>query len=58
MKADLVVFDPDRVIDTSTYDDPRRYPDGILHVFVNGQHAVENGQLLEANAGSVLRRGR
>ena len=58
MKADLVVFDPDRVIDSSTYDDPRRYPEGILHVFVNGRHAVENGQLLEANAGGVLRRGR
>jgi N-acyl-D-amino-acid deacylase len=58
MKADLVVFDPDRVIDTSTYDDPRRYPEGILHVFVNGRHAVKNGQLLEANAGGVLRRGR
>ena len=50
MKADLVVFDPDRVIDTSTYDDPRRYPEGILHVFVNGRHAVKNGQLLQANA--------
>jgi len=58
MKADLVVFDPDRVIDTSTYDDPRRYPEGILHVFVNGRHAVGNGQLLEANAGGVLKRGR
>jgi N-acyl-D-amino-acid deacylase len=58
MKADLVVFDPDRVIDTSTYDDPRRHPEGILHVLVNGRHAVKNGRLLEANAGQVLRRGR
>jgi len=57
MKADLVVFDPDRVIDTSTYDEPRRYPEGILHVFVNGRHAVKDGRLLEANAGRVLRRG-
>jgi N-acyl-D-amino-acid deacylase len=45
------------VIDTSTYDDPRRDPEGILHVFVNGRHAVEDGRLLEANAGRVLRRG-
>jgi N-acyl-D-amino-acid deacylase len=57
MKADLVAFDPDRVIDTSTYDDPRRDPEVILHVFVNGRHAVEDGRLLEANAGRVLRRG-
>lgn len=58
MKADLIVFDPDRVIDTSTYDDPRRHPEGILHVFVNGRHAVEDGRLREAKAGVVLRRGR
>jgi N-acyl-D-amino-acid deacylase len=57
MKADLIVFDPDRVIDNSTYDDPRRNPEGILHVFVNGRHTVENGQLLGASAGRVLRRG-
>lgn len=58
MKADLVVFDADRVIDRSTYDDPRRHPEGILHVFVNGRHAVRNGELLEAGAGRVLRGGR
>jgi N-acyl-D-amino-acid deacylase len=58
MKADLVVFDSDRIIDNATYDDPLRYPEGILHVFVNGRHTVENGRLLEASAGSVLRRGR
>jgi N-acyl-D-amino-acid deacylase len=57
MKADLVVFDPARVIDKSTYDDPRRHPEGILHVFVNGRHAVKDGELFEANAGRVLRRG-
>jgi N-acyl-D-aspartate/D-glutamate deacylase len=56
-KNPAVAFDPDRVIDTSTYDDPRRDPEGILHVFVNGRHAVEDGRLLEANAGRVLRRG-
>jgi hypothetical protein len=46
------------VIDTSTYDDPRRDPEGILHVFVNGRRAVEDGRLLEANAGRVLGGGR
>ncbi len=57
MKADLVVFDPDRVIDKSTYDEPRQYPEGIQHVFVNGRHAVRDGELHEANAGRLLRRG-
>jgi N-acyl-D-amino-acid deacylase len=55
MKADLVVFDPERVIDRATYDEPRRPPEGILHVFVNGRHAVRHGELLEARAGRVLR---
>ncbi|HZS34170.1 MAG TPA: amidohydrolase family protein [Methylomirabilota bacterium] len=39
--ADLVVFDADRVIDTATYDDPRRFPVGIPFVVVNGQVAVD-----------------
>jgi len=56
MKADIVVFDPDEIIDTSTYDEPRRHPKGIRHVFVNGAHAVENGRLLDARSGRVLRR--
>jgi N-acyl-D-amino-acid deacylase len=56
MKADLVVFDPEEVIDTSTYEEPRRHPKGILHVFVNGKQAVRKGEILEAGAGRVLRR--
>ena len=34
--ADIVVFDPDRIIDTDTYDDPRQYPVGNPFVLVNG----------------------
>jgi N-acyl-D-amino-acid deacylase len=56
MKADVVVFDPDTIIDASTYEDPRRYPTGIRHVFVNGRQAVRDGQLTETRAGRVLRR--
>ena len=43
--ADLVVFDPDRVIDNATYDDPTQPPAGIPHVLVNGQVAVDNERL-------------
>ncbi len=39
--ADLVVFDAERVIDTATYDDPRRFPVGIPFVVVNGRVAVD-----------------
>ena len=49
--ADLVVFDPDRVIDTATYDDPRRYPMGIPWVLVNGRLAVDGEQCTGVMAG-------
>ena len=40
--ADVVIFDPDTIIDTATYDDPRQYPVGIPYVLVNGQVAVDD----------------
>ena len=39
--ADVVLFDPDTVIDTATYDDPVQFPVGIPYVLVNGQVAVD-----------------
>jgi N-acyl-D-amino-acid deacylase len=55
--ADLVLFDPKTVIDTGTFDDPKRYPAGIAHVFVNGVHTVRHGKPTAARAGRALRRG-
>ena len=55
--ADLVVFDPDTVIDMSTYRDPHRYPLGIPHVFVNGEPIVSDDEHTGARPGRVLRRG-
>jgi N-acyl-D-amino-acid deacylase len=56
MKADLVVFDPETIIDTSTYEDPRKHPKGIRHVFVNGKETVREGKMVGVRAGKVLRR--
>jgi len=42
--ADLVVFDPDKVIDAATYDHPKRYPRGVLHVMVNGEFIVRDAR--------------
>lgn len=55
-RADLVVFDPDTIIDRATYDDPRQTPLGIHYVVVNGEVTVENGQYTGARAGRVIRR--
>ena len=55
--ADIVVFDPDTVMDNATFDDPHRYPDGMPHVLVNGEPVVLNGAHTGARPGRVLRRG-
>src|SRR5688500_4166963 len=54
-KADLVVFDPEKIKDNASFEEPRRSPDGISHVFVNGALSVENGQHLGMLAGGVVR---
>jgi N-acyl-D-amino-acid deacylase len=56
--ADLVVFDPDRIIDRSTYESPFQYAEGIRHVVVNGQMVLDNGQITTARPGRALRLGR
>jgi N-acyl-D-amino-acid deacylase len=54
--ADVTVFNPDTVIDRSTYTEPRSFPEGIEHVFVNGVQAVRNAQETGNLAGRALRR--
>lgn len=55
--ADLVVFDPERIIDTATYDDPHRYPAGIDHVIVNGVVVTHGDETLAGRPGAFLRLG-
>ncbi|MGE5619143.1 MAG: N-acyl-D-amino-acid deacylase family protein [Sphingomonadaceae bacterium] len=52
--ADLVVFDPARVKDTATYDDPMQYPVGINHVLVNGRLVISEGRHTGALPGHAL----
>jgi N-acyl-D-amino-acid deacylase len=56
MRADLVVFDAERVSDGATFEDPHRYPVGIRHVLVNGTWVVEEARHTGARPGAVLRR--
>lgn len=53
--ADLVVFDPDDILDTATFEDPHRLSTGILHVLVNGELAVSGGEYLGVTNGKVIR---
>ena len=54
--ADLVLFDPSRVQDKATFQQPHQYTEGFDYVLVNGVVMVEDGKLTDARAGKVLRR--
>jgi N-acyl-D-amino-acid deacylase len=54
--ADLVVFDPDRIIDRATYERPHAFCEGVSHVIVNGRLVIDEGQDTGEPAGKVLRR--
>lgn len=56
LKADLVLFDPARVRDSTTYEKPMAYPEGIGMVLVNGVPVVEGGAHTGARPGRGLRR--
>ena len=56
--ADITVFDPALVRANATYDEPRRFPDGIDFVIVNGTVVVDDGRHTGATPGRSLRRGR
>jgi N-acyl-D-aspartate/D-glutamate deacylase len=45
--ADITVFDPQRIIDKATFEDPLQYSAGIQFVLVNGIPVLSNGQLVE-----------
>ena len=53
--ADLVVFNPDTVIDTATFESPHSYSVGVPHVAVNGTLVIENGEFTGQTPGKVIR---
>jgi dihydroorotase/N-acyl-D-amino-acid deacylase len=55
MWADVVVFDPERVRDVATFDDPNRLSEGMDFVLVNGVPVTEGGKMTGALPGKVLR---
>jgi N-acyl-D-amino-acid deacylase len=57
MKADVVIFDPAKVLDRSTMTDPFAEPIGISYVFVNGVSVLEAGKVTGELPGVVLRPG-
>lgn len=56
MKADLVLFNPDTVIDNSTFAEPLKLSTGVEKVYVNGQLVWANGKATGQRPGHVLER--
>ncbi len=54
--ADLVLFDPDAVLDRATPDDPHALSVGIERVWVNGQPVFADGRVTGRRPGQVIRR--
>jgi N-acyl-D-amino-acid deacylase len=53
--GDIVVFDPDTVADTATFEKPHSYPTGIPHVIVNGVPVIRDGEHTGARPGRAVR---
>jgi N-acyl-D-amino-acid deacylase len=53
--ADIVVFDPDKVRDNATFEDPHQYAEGMVHVFVNGTQVIKDGDHTGATPGRFVK---
>jgi N-acyl-D-aspartate/D-glutamate deacylase len=56
MAGDVVVFDLATIRDNATFTDPHQLSQGMVHVFVNGEAAVRDGEFTGVLAGKVLRK--
>ena len=53
--ADVVVFDPGSIQDHATFEKPHVYSTGVVHVFVNGEQVLKDGEHTGATPGRVVR---
>ncbi len=53
--ADVAVFDPETIQDHATFVEPHQYATGMVHVFVNGEQVLKDGEHTGATPGRVVR---
>ena len=56
--ADIVVFDPDKIGDNATFENPHQYAEGVIHVIVNGVQVLRNGEHTGKMPGVFVKRSR
>jgi N-acyl-D-amino-acid deacylase len=56
--ADIVIFDPEKIIDRATFKNPFLKPEGIHYVFISGVPALRQGHLTGSKSGRILKHGR
>jgi N-acyl-D-amino-acid deacylase len=55
MKADVIVFDAEKIRDVSTYEDPHHFSEGVIDVIINGKAVLQDGTMTSTLPGRVLR---
>jgi dihydroorotase/N-acyl-D-amino-acid deacylase len=58
LAADVVVFDPEKIRDVATFEEPNVYSEGVEHVVVNGRVVLDGGRVTDERPGRPLTRGR
>ena len=53
--ADVVIFDPDKIIDNATFEEPLAPPSGIERVLLNGKTVLLDGNIIDRRAGRSVR---
>jgi len=53
--ADVVIFDPAKISDHATFENPHQYATGVRDVFVNGVQVLQDGEHTGAKPGQVVR---
>jgi dihydroorotase/N-acyl-D-amino-acid deacylase len=54
MKADIAIFDPARIADKATFDQPHQYAEGVVDVVVNGKLILKYGKMTAERPGRIL----
>jgi len=54
MKADIAIFDPERIIDRAEFGNSHQYAEGVSYVLVNGVAVLDDGKMTGARPGGIL----